>query len=550
MGYNKRDTDSSEFSILEPAGFWWRFFAHIIDLTIFVIIIWLLFNISVRVFGYSDFKWMKELGLTSLPTNYLIISTLLILLLPFGFLYFFLFELSTLKATPGKIIMGLYIVSSDGTAASASKIFKRTIARLLCILSFGLGYCLAGFTSKRKALHDFIADTTVVNYGGIPLNLRFFSALSSIIIFTVTLYLLPAMKLPKLIRSSIDNSFDYETLEPNSVQEHNERNYLQFENNKTEIQSTHAKLDRIQLQEINNQVTTPYQRVTIAYFSDSLNSEDKKKLIYSNNYFDDAENRIGKAAILTTTILFNDPIQGCDNNKIRQVKLDINPKKFSLSSNKIDYTANLDISSLIAQNDFKITCESLQPFQNVDLDFSFNFQTSQFSSQMFLNFKDKVILNTAIVAKDYKLSQMGSAVAFWKPIQEKLIVYLYADILNDSDLKTLMQTSNTEVLAIKPAIIINYNYPENSTVFVRDLVKTHTITFYKQNSGALSKAISNDSIMFEYGQDELPHSLNGKMISGQRLIGRIQGQKEMNSKDGDYNFKWDIPFNATVIVKE
>ncbi len=67
--------------------------------------------------------------------------------------------------TIGKMFTGLRIVRNDGEAVSFVGILLRNIiGYLLSALTFGLGFLLALFNIKGRALHDFLAGTVVV-YG-------------------------------------------------------------------------------------------------------------------------------------------------------------------------------------------------------------------------------------------------------------------------------------------------------------------------------------------------------------------------------------------------
>ena len=65
----------------------------------------------------------------------------------------------------GKMLTGLQIVRSDGRPASFNNLLIRhLLGYLLTALTLGLGFLLSVFSSKGKALHDFLAGTVVV-YG-------------------------------------------------------------------------------------------------------------------------------------------------------------------------------------------------------------------------------------------------------------------------------------------------------------------------------------------------------------------------------------------------
>lgn len=65
----------------------------------------------------------------------------------------------------GKMLTGLRIVGTDGNAASTTRILMRHLVGYpLTILTMGIGFLISAFNSKGRALHDFLAGTTVI-YG-------------------------------------------------------------------------------------------------------------------------------------------------------------------------------------------------------------------------------------------------------------------------------------------------------------------------------------------------------------------------------------------------
>lgn len=63
----------------------------------------------------------------------------------------------------GKMLTGLRIVRTDGTAASNGSILIRNlIGYPLSILTLGLGFLISVLNSKGRALHDLISRTVVV----------------------------------------------------------------------------------------------------------------------------------------------------------------------------------------------------------------------------------------------------------------------------------------------------------------------------------------------------------------------------------------------------
>ncbi len=77
-------------------------------------------------------------------------------------LYFALMESGKSQATLGKKIMGIKVVGADGGRISFARATGRTFGKYLSYMILNFGYYMAGYTKKRQALHDLMADTFVV----------------------------------------------------------------------------------------------------------------------------------------------------------------------------------------------------------------------------------------------------------------------------------------------------------------------------------------------------------------------------------------------------
>ncbi|AHF90397.1 transporter [Opitutaceae bacterium TAV5] len=72
------------------------------------------------------------------------------------------FFIRRFDATPGKLAVGIRLVRADGTKLSAGRIIGRYFAEQLSIMTFLVGYIIAGFDGEKRSLHDYICDTRVV----------------------------------------------------------------------------------------------------------------------------------------------------------------------------------------------------------------------------------------------------------------------------------------------------------------------------------------------------------------------------------------------------
>ena len=66
------------------------------------------------------------------------------------------------QATVGKRAMSIVVTDMDGQPISFARATGRHFAKYLSGLLLGIGFIMAAFTAKKQALHDFIAETLVV----------------------------------------------------------------------------------------------------------------------------------------------------------------------------------------------------------------------------------------------------------------------------------------------------------------------------------------------------------------------------------------------------
>lgn len=71
-------------------------------------------------------------------------------------------ESSPLRATLGKLAVGIQVTSDDGRRLSFAKATGRYFGKIISGLIIGIGYLMAGWTTKKQALHDMMAGALVV----------------------------------------------------------------------------------------------------------------------------------------------------------------------------------------------------------------------------------------------------------------------------------------------------------------------------------------------------------------------------------------------------
>jgi uncharacterized RDD family membrane protein YckC len=80
-----------------------------------------------------------------------------------GWLYWAGLESSASQATFGKQVMNIYVTDLYGQRISFMRATGRYFAKILSGIIFLIGYFMAGFTARKQALHDILANTLVLN---------------------------------------------------------------------------------------------------------------------------------------------------------------------------------------------------------------------------------------------------------------------------------------------------------------------------------------------------------------------------------------------------
>lgn len=72
------------------------------------------------------------------------------------------FFVGKFAATPGKMALGIKIITPDGGRVGYGRALGRHFAEILSSIILGIGYLMAAFDQEKRALHDRICTTRVV----------------------------------------------------------------------------------------------------------------------------------------------------------------------------------------------------------------------------------------------------------------------------------------------------------------------------------------------------------------------------------------------------
>lgn len=148
------DSAQSESKTVTYAGFWLRFVAMFIDGIIVGIVQTI---ITLMFFGgiFMSPETFSSSGMGAIALYYLIVISI-------NWLYYAGMESSTRQATLGKSALGIKVTDINGERIGFGQATGRYFSKFLSALILGIGYLMAGFTEKKQALHDQVANTLVV----------------------------------------------------------------------------------------------------------------------------------------------------------------------------------------------------------------------------------------------------------------------------------------------------------------------------------------------------------------------------------------------------
>jgi uncharacterized RDD family membrane protein YckC len=136
-----------------PAGFWIRFLAALVD---GIIVTCIEFPVD-RIIGV-DLNNL-DFSLKSLAS---FVVSFTVIFFYFGWFY------KNKGATPGKILMGIRVININNgkNLGYVRTLFRETLGKLCSGVIFFIGFIMAGFRSDKRALHDLIFDTQVLQKKG------------------------------------------------------------------------------------------------------------------------------------------------------------------------------------------------------------------------------------------------------------------------------------------------------------------------------------------------------------------------------------------------
>ncbi len=143
----------------EYAGFWVRLIAHLIDGLLLTGIGYLVLELVQSQLASPEEGPIVEAALAISPATERAVTALVDNLLPLVYLVGFW---TWRGQTPGKMVMGVKIVRTDGAPIGLGKSILRYLGYIVSGLILFIGYLWIGVDPKKQGVHDKIADTYVI----------------------------------------------------------------------------------------------------------------------------------------------------------------------------------------------------------------------------------------------------------------------------------------------------------------------------------------------------------------------------------------------------
>lgn len=144
-----------DFTVYQPATFTQRWYALTIDLAL---------STPVDVLVHLPFKrYLERLSAFGLEGRY---AAFYVLLWAIPMLLYFIAPTLIWGQTLGKRIVGIRVVraSFGPNLTFQAVLLRETVGKALSLATLGIGFFMAIFTDRHRALHDYVGKTQVITY--------------------------------------------------------------------------------------------------------------------------------------------------------------------------------------------------------------------------------------------------------------------------------------------------------------------------------------------------------------------------------------------------
>lgn len=154
---NRMLTNTTQKEWTNPAGFWLRFIAFLVDLLVLAPVSLLVFGVAVVVV-----ERLTGMNAHSIEAREIFNKITGGIFLALWWPYFALMEAFHTQGTLGKMLLGLKVTDLEGNRISFGKASGRFFGKSLSMGIIFVGFLMAGLTSRKQGLHDIISNCIVI----------------------------------------------------------------------------------------------------------------------------------------------------------------------------------------------------------------------------------------------------------------------------------------------------------------------------------------------------------------------------------------------------
>lgn len=145
------------------AGFWRRTAALIIDGILVGIAYYALIFAVMLLVGFGSMAALENPDAMGMGAFGGLLAAIYLAYPLVSGIYYVGMESSGTQATLGKMAVGIKVTDTDGRRIGKGQALGRWASHLLCYMTLYIGYIMAGFTERKRGLHDMVAGTLVVD---------------------------------------------------------------------------------------------------------------------------------------------------------------------------------------------------------------------------------------------------------------------------------------------------------------------------------------------------------------------------------------------------
>ena len=566
-----------------PGGFWLRLVAWGVDactIAILVQIVSVLFSILFAV-SFEGLVVLTARGLLYVPvlssldvetvrTLALFTSWIFVLLIG-GVLYNPIFEASPLQATPGKVLLGLYVVDTYGHRCRYASALRRNVMKIPSAAPFLAGFLLAAIRKNGQAFHDSAAGCFVARTPAIS-ALRVLSGVAAATTFAMVTFITIHFETDKVViasmqrRSAAIAAAPQPSAPPPEARKEGSFGYMTAAGSTRLIDGVFVRL----APDLNdppdfNRSWDSLLHLQVLLFEEALTAADTQTLQILLTPLEEAEGRIGKRPVALLTLEYAETEAACNASGLQQARLVLHPAiAAALHMSPAAYDLSADFgpgsnASLVS------SCSGLEAGQTFSLKTAGARSVSQTSSdriEWLIRFNLVMLPFRTMGSSTYESYE--DALALYNPRTAQLSIALFpAKLPAGSAASIKAAKSLTALPENQPDLIAHMTLsktPESRAqspsgtqvaALLSDQMRSgYQLRLFRQKNGGIEFPGDRSTIEIDYPPGEVPKRLYGSLDDGSRIIGRFEGEWRQNFPEGLYRLDWAVPFSAPVIVIE